>query len=320
MEIDFLVPKGNYPLWKTNIHENIEDGGQNVNTLFVILHYLTLNDTLEAVASIKRYEKGSRIVIVDNASGNGTFEKLEEKYKDDSCVDVISSPSNVGFAKGNNFGIKYAREHYSPDFICLINNDILLIEEISSKIEREYARSHFSVLGPMIYTADGRCNDNPGRSQPMGKEELQVFINYLDLVIFANKIHIGSLCESLYNGLRKIRRKYRGKKTDNSHKTYLNREENVQLHGCFLVLSERFFEYFDGLYSGTFLYMEEDILFWQLMQKNLTSVYLPDIHVFHKEDSASKAVWSSDRKRALVKQKICLDSARAFEKLMKENA
>lgn len=305
---------------ETNIHENIDYGGYSVNTVFVILHYLTLVDTLEAVASIKQYEKGSQIVIVDNASKNGTFEKLKEKYKDDSCVDVISTPSNVGFAKGNNLGIKYAREHYSSDFICLINNDILLIEEISSKIEQEYVRSHFSVLGPMIYTADGRCNDNPGRSQPMGKEELRVLIYYLGMMIFANKIHMGSFCESLYNGLRQIRRKFREKKIDNSHKTYLSRKENVQLHGCFLVLSKLFFEYFDGLYSGTFLYMEEDILFWQLMQKNLTSVYLPDIHVFHKEDSASKVVWSSDRKRTLVKQKICLDSAKAFEKLMKEDA
>ena len=303
-----------------NIHENTDDGGDSLNTVFVILHYLTLVDTLEAVTSIKQYEKGSQIVIVDNASENGTFEKLKEKYKNDSSVDIISAPSNVGFAKGNNLGIKYAREHYSCDFICLINNDILLIEEISSKIEQEYGRSQFSVLGPMIYTADGRCSDNPGRSQPMGKEELRVLINYLDIMIFANKIYMGSLCEFLYNGLRKIRRKLRGKKTDNGHKTYLAREENVQLQGCFLVVSKRFFEYFDGLYSGTFLYMEEDILFWQLMQKNLTSVYLPDIHVFHKEDSASKAVWASDRKRALVKKKICLNSARAFEKLMKENA
>lgn len=291
-----------------------------MNTVFVILHYLTLVDTLEAVASIKQYEKESQIVIVDNASGNGTFEKLKEKYRNDNYVDVISAPGNVGFSKGNNLGIKYARERYSPNFICLINNDILLIEEICSKIEQEYVRSHFSVLGPMIYTADGRCNDNPGRSQPMGKEELRVLINYLDIMIFANKIHMGSLCEFLYNGLREIRRKFRGKKAETSHRPYLAREENVQLHGCFLVLSKRFFDYFDGLYPGTFLYMEEDILFWQLMQKNLTSVYLPDIHVFHKEDSASKAVWSNDRKRALIKQKNCLDSARAFEKLMKENA
>lgn len=305
---------------KTNIHENIANGKCSVNTVFVILHYLTAVDTVEAVASIKQYEKESQIVIVDNASGNGTFERLKEIYKGDRCVDVISASNNVGFANGNNLGIKYAREHYSPDFICLINNDILLIEEVSSKIEQEYLRSHFSVLGPMIYTANGRCNDNPGRSQPMGKEELRVLINYLNIMIFANKIHMGTLFESLYNDLRRIRRKFRRGKSDNRHKTYLVREENVQLHGCFLVLSKRFFEYFDGLYSGTFLYMEEDILFWQLRQKNLTSVYLPDIHVFHKEDSASKAVWSSDRKRALVKQKICLDSARAFEKLMKENA
>lgn len=305
---------------KMNIRENTDDGRHKVNTVFVILHYMTIVDTLEAVASIKQYEKRAQIVIVDNASGNGTFEKLKEKYKDDNSVDVISTPSNVGYAKGNNFGIKFAREHYSFDFICLINNDILLIEEISPKIEQEYARSHFSALGPMIYTADGRCNDNPGRSQPMGKEELRVFINYLGMVIFANKIHMGLFFEYLYNGLREIRRKLQKKNPDNSHKNYLRRKENVQLHGCFLVLSKRFFECFDGLYSGTFLYMEEDILFWQLMKKNLTSVYLPDIRVFHKEDSASKAVWSSGSKRALAKQKICLDSARVFEKLMKENA
>lgn len=178
-----------------------------MNIVFVILHYLTLIDTCEAVESIKQYEPEAHVVIVDNVSGNGTYEKLKEKFKNDSYVDVIASPSNVGFANGNNLGIKYAREHFSSDFICLMNNDVLLIEEIGSKIEEKYSCSQFCVLGPMIYTADGRCNDNPGRSQPMGKDELRILINYLEMIITANKIHLGALCEGLYNRLCKIKRK-----------------------------------------------------------------------------------------------------------------
>ena len=72
------------------------------------------------------------------------------------------------------------------------------------------------------------------------------------------------------------------------HKQYLHREYNVQLHGCFLCFSEEYFKHFDGFYPETFLYMEEDILFYLTQQKKLTTVYLPELKVFHKEDSSGK--------------------------------
>lgn len=281
--------------------------------IFIILHYLTLTDTLEAVDSIKRHEPESKVIVVDNASHNGSLEELIKKYEKDDKVDVISSPDNIGFARGNNLGIKYARDRYSPDFICLMNNDVLLIESISSAIEAEYERSSFAVLGPMIYTADGRCDDNPGADKPMSEEDLKLTISHVKRIILANKMHMGLV----YHGLEKIKRMSRQREVQN--KPFLKRNENVQLHGSFLVLSRHFFEHFQGLYPGTFLNMEEDILFWQLCKKKLTSVYLPCIHIFHKEDSASKKIWPDDRKRAIAKSKNVLYSAKVFERLMRGN-
>lgn len=278
-----------------------------MNFLFVILHYLTLNDTLEAVLSIKKWEPESRIVIVDNASDNGSIERLRELFYDDKLIDIIVSTENLGFAKGNNLGISYAMEKYSSDFICLMNNDVILIESITKMIQNEYESSHFSVLGPMIYTADGRCDDNPGVNTPMSMMKLNSLIKSLKRMILINKMHLGLfidyICKIVRGG-------------GIARKNYLERVEDVQLHGCFWVFSPEFFSVFDGLYPETFLNMEEDILFWQVQKANLKTVYNPAIHVFHKEDCASKELWPSESRRAVVKLQNMLDSAYAFARLM----
>ena len=83
-------------------------------------------------------------------------------------------------------------------------------------------------------------------------------------------------------------------KKENNNKIY-----KVQLHGCFYIFSKKYFEYFDGFDSRTFLYMEEEILFQHLLNKNLVSVYLPQIEVFHEEDASTNAML---QKRPRTKQ------------------
>ncbi len=284
--------------------------------VFVILHYLTTRDTMEAVSSIKQYAPDAQIVIVDNASGNGSLEQLQDAYADDARVDVITAKENLGFARGNNLGIAYARERYAPDFICLMNNDILLLENPLPPIEQEYAASHFAVLGPMVYTADGRCNDNPGTATPMTEQDLHSLIRYLERMIRVNHWHLWLP----YRAAQKIWHRLHTPAAASpvTHRNYLQRQENVQLHGSFLVLSPKFFAHFNGLFDGTFLNLEEDILFWQLRQAGQKTVYLPSLHVFHKEDAASKQVWPNERKRALAKMENILFSARAFQRLRQE--
>lgn len=284
--------------------------------VFVILHYLTVDDTVECVSSIRQCCTDSeyQIVVVDNASPNRSGKQLMEMYKNDNDVDLLILESNLGFARGNNAGIVYAREKYDPKYIVALNNDIILLQRNTIElIEREYCESKFAVLGPMIYTADGKCNDNPGVSKPLSLCELEKKIaDYRKNLFFCRwKLR---RAYAIWNGLKN--RVNKTSKKDGTYKQYLNKEYNVQLHGCFLCFSKEYFNCFNGFYPETFLYMEEDILFYLTQQKKLTTVYLPELKVFHKEDSSSNAAWKSNRKRDINKARYVLESAEEFRKLL----
>ena len=58
---------------------------------FVVLHYCTLDMTKKCIAAIqeKMAQADYEIVVVDNASGNGTGKDLAECYKDTEHVSVL---------------------------------------------------------------------------------------------------------------------------------------------------------------------------------------------------------------------------------------
>ena len=95
---------------------------EDINFTFVILHYYTIEDTVNCVQSIKEietYGNNVKIVIVDNASPNRTGKLIQEKYIDDPQIHVILSSENLGFANGNNLGFEYAKKQLKSDFIIL---------------------------------------------------------------------------------------------------------------------------------------------------------------------------------------------------------
>ena len=283
--------------------------------VFIILHYVAINDTLECVDSIRKYCKGEnyQIVIVDNASPNKSGTRLLDLYQKDADIDVIVLDENLGFARGNNAGIDHTRKKYNPEFIVLLNNDVLLLQSNTIElIEQEYNNSGFSVLGPMVYTADGRCNDNPGTNTPMTLEGIDRIINATKKDYCLRKWRLGSL----YWFCKRLKDKVLRRKKENSHRYYLSKKYNIQLHGCFLCFSREYFKLFNGFYPGTFLYMEEDILFYLTQREHLITVYNPELKIFHKEDSASNAVWKTERKRALNKMYYILESAKELKKLI----
>lgn len=288
--------------------------------VFVILHYITLDDTVECVESIRNkcIKEKYKIVIVDNASPNESEMELRKRYGEAKDVDLVLLQDNLGFAKGNNVGIKVAREKYTPDFIVVMNNDVVLLQEDTIDVIREeYSKSNFSVLGPMIYTADGRCDDNPGRSAVMSVEEIDNVISENKKSIFLCKWHLWKVYRLLEIMKNKIlhTKSESVKAKSRTYKNYLDKAENVQLHGCFLCFSRNYFEHYDGFFPKTFLYMEEDILFYLARKENLTTVYIPKLKIYHKEDSASRAEWTSDKERAVKKAQFVLESAAEFKKI-----
>lgn len=78
-----------------------------------------------------------RILIVDNNSHKKSVRLLEQYLSGNpygQAVQLIKNDRNAGFAGGNNVGIRFAQDHYAPDFIWLLNNDIIVQQGALNKL------------------------------------------------------------------------------------------------------------------------------------------------------------------------------------------
>ena len=270
---------------------------------FVILHYITLEDTIKCVESIvkncKKYDYN--IVIVDNGSPNNSGEELISKYSNSKRIKVISSNENLGFAKGNNLGFVYAKNNFNPDFIILCNNDTYLKDEdFCEKIAKEYSKSQFALMGPKIILKDGTLNNVTEANldiKTLRKQYSKYRMNY-----FIAKI------PPLY-GIKQFLKKLlkRGKILSNSKYDPTKRYEDVIIHGAFLIFSKKYIEMFDGLDDRTFLYREEELLYIRIKNNNLKTVYNPAVRIVHSEDSSTNAL---NKKKDLFVFKNALESTK----------
>lgn len=86
----------------------------------ITINYNESEVTLDLLQSIRgltypNYE----IIVVDNASPNDNPDSIKEKYPE---VNLIKSKENLGFAGGNNLGVKQAK----GDYLLFINNDTIV--------------------------------------------------------------------------------------------------------------------------------------------------------------------------------------------------
>ena len=124
---------------------------QNECKLSIItINYNGLKDTCELIESIP-FNKEMEVIVVDNASTQDEASIISEKYPH---IKVICSTQNLGFAGGNNLGIKEAKGKY----ILLINNDTYFKEfNITPLIERLESSDKIGIVCPKLRFAWG-CN------------------------------------------------------------------------------------------------------------------------------------------------------------------
>ena len=143
---------------------------------FVVLHYMAYDMTVECVSTLIQHfgDQNIKIVVVDNASSNGSGKMLASKYQDDCRVEVILNPQNEGFARGNNVGYNYLVVYDNPDYIIVMNNDVLIEQEdFLDRIEQIYQDTSFAVLGPDIYNACSGKHQNPAYLKGFTKGEVR---------------------------------------------------------------------------------------------------------------------------------------------------
>jgi len=291
---------------------------------FVILHYLAYSDTSDCVDSILQNvnDYDFDIIIVDNKSDNNSFEKLNIKYADLENIHFLYSAENSGFAKGNNIGFSYAKNQLHADFIIMINNDTLILQhDFLKKILIIFNEHEPYIIGPdIISTADNR-HQNPQRSVCLSKKDIRKLIlrNYFFIVIITLKIEW--LVKYVYNFFKGILKIHSITNNEAETNNWMTLQENVELHGACLIFTPLYIKRYKGLFDETFLFFEENIIYYIATKEKIKLIYHPGLRIYHKEDSSTDLLFNGkdSNQIRLFKFKNVNKSAKILLRLMKNN-
>lgn len=135
-------------------------GGPTVLT--VLLNWRTAEMTLKAAEAAERAMEGiaGGIVVVDNDSGDGSYERMSEALRDRPRFRVVQSGRNGGFGAGNNVGIRLGLPGgLRPDYIYILNSDAFPAPD-AIRLLLDYLEAHpkVGIAGSYIHGPDGEAH------------------------------------------------------------------------------------------------------------------------------------------------------------------
>ncbi len=275
---------------------------------FVVLHYETLDDTENCIESLQKYQKENsniNIIVVDNGSQKGKLKLISNKYTDEHIY-FIYSEHNLGFAKGNNLGYLFAKNQLYSDTIILCNNDIVFKQpNFVELLEGRLIEQPFDVGGPRIVSlADGK-NQNPVPYLYSTEKLIKKRITKYQVLSILGVFGLDNLARRIF--------------AKNVEEIKDWKCSDYQLHGACLIFGKKYIEMFDGLYDGTFMYMEEGILKYIAQKNNLKMEYIDSLEVWHKEGSSTEKIYGSGKNKRLFYYKWNIDGCKQLLKMMMDD-
>jgi len=256
--------------------------------IMIVLNYNDHETTSDYLNRIENYAILDKIIVVDNSSFDESYNILKDRESEK--VIVIQTNKNEGYASGNNYGINYAEQKYSPRNIIISNPDIIVSENSLRKICM-FLDSHdeYAAASGLIHDTNNRIVSNFAWKLPTYKDMM------VNTFLIASKIyHKFSDSGQFYN-----------EATINAASNILN---VGVLSGCFFVIKHKVFKeigYFD---ERTFLYNEENILAYKLNEIGFKQGVLISERIIHFQGlSINKNIknWND-------KNKILLDSINIY--------
>ena len=118
----------------------------------IILNWNSSEDTIECICSLQNLNyQQYKLILVDNGSTDQSEERLRSRFPN---LPFIQTGSNLGYAGGNNVGIKYALEQ-GADYVWLLNIDTIVHpDSLSTMVEMALSDSIIGMVGSKIYFYD----------------------------------------------------------------------------------------------------------------------------------------------------------------------
>lgn len=235
----------------------------------VILNWNQPKLTIECVESLQKLKtkKGQQIEIdiIDNGSSDNSMELFHKVRTGKNRVITIETKNNLGFAGGNNFGIKYALDHFA-DYVMIINNDTVVDLNLLIELLKPMEDPKVAITSPKIYFAKGY----EFQKSKYKKNELGKVIWYAGGKIDWKNVYGVNLG------------------VDEVDKGQFNESKEIDFStgACFLASSKALKEI--GLFNEKyFMYMEDMELSIRCKAKGFSVVYVPKARVYHKVAGSS---------------------------------
>ena len=222
----------------------------DIQISIITINYNGLANTCALIETIPFNDYSLEVIVVDNASSEDEATLIEQRYPQ---VKVIRSKKNLGFAGGNNLGIKAALGKY----LFFINNDTFLRPQDSNLqhlIDRLESDTKIGMVCPKIRFAWDSCPIQFAGYTPLSRITLR------------NKA-IGYGEEDLGQ-------------YDNAHST-------PYAHGAAMMVKREAIERAGLMPESYFLYYEE--LDWSMMirRAGYEIWYEPTCTIYHKESQST---------------------------------
>ena len=112
---------------------------------------------MESLRCSKGRQLSSQVIVVDNASNDGSVTMLKEEFPQ---VQLIANEENVGFTRGNNQGIVCSDGRY----VLLLNPDTEIVgDALGEMVAYVEAHQRVGALGPQLLDLDGQVQSSRRR-------------------------------------------------------------------------------------------------------------------------------------------------------------
>lgn len=234
----------------------------------VLVNYKVPQLTIEAVrsvlASCRQIEGEVEVIVLDNASGDDSMERLRTALGAEPRVKLLESPTNGGFARGNNQAIAEAR----GDYLLLLNPDTLIGESTLAYC-LTFLQTHpeAGAVGPRLINQSGAMHPECKRGVPTLWHSFCRFTRLYRLAPHS----------AWLNGY------YQG---------HLSSDEVQQvpvLTGAFLMMRRALYLAVGGLDERYFMYGEDIDLCYTIERAGYHNYYLPTPVLHYKGESEQAA-------------------------------